>query len=59
MRWSAYLRIASGQGCLEPRGRESTLLTVPAGAGAERIEVRASLTLGGLLRREPACGDPG
>jgi hypothetical protein len=59
MRWSPYLRIASGQGCLEPRGRESTLLTVPAGAGAERIEVRASLTLGGLLRREPACGDPG
>ena len=58
MRWSPYLGIVSGEGCLQPQGRESTLLTVPAGAGAERIEVRASLTIAGLLRREPACGDP-
>ncbi|KAA0271064.1 MAG: hypothetical protein EDQ89_10145, partial [Acidobacteria bacterium] len=59
MRWSPYLRIVSGRGCLQERGRESTLLTVPAGAGAERVEVRASFTLAGLLRREPACADPG
>jgi hypothetical protein len=58
MRWSPYLEIVSGQGCLQPQGRESTLLIVPAGAGAERVEVRASLTIDGLLRREPACGDP-
>lgn len=58
MRWSPYLRVASGQGCLQQRGRESTLLTVPAGVGAERIEVRASFTIDGLLRREPACADP-
>lgn len=55
MRYSPYLRIVSGEGCLEPRGEESTLLTVPAGAGPQRIEVEASLTLDGLLRREPAC----
>jgi hypothetical protein len=58
MRYSPYLQIVSGEGCLEPQGEESTLLTVPAGAGLERVEVRASLTLGGLLGREPTCGDP-
>ncbi|MFN8188797.1 MAG: hypothetical protein U0R69_17150, partial [Gaiellales bacterium] len=58
MRYSPYLRIVTGEGCLEPRGEESTLLTVPAGAGPQRIEVGASLTLDGLLRREPACGRP-
>jgi hypothetical protein len=58
MRYSPYLQIVSGEGCLEPQGEESTLLTVPTGAGLERVEVRASLTLGGLLGREPTCGDP-
>lgn len=58
MRWSPYLRIVSGEGCLEPKGKESTVVTVPADAGAGLIEVRASLTLDGLLRREPACRDP-
>jgi len=59
MRWSPYLRIVSGEGCLEPQGSESTVLTVPAGVGAERVEVRASLSLDGLLRRQPSCSDPG
>jgi len=58
MRYSPYLRIVSGEGCLEPQGEQSTLLTVPAGTGPQRIEVEASMTLDGLLRREPACGDP-
>lgn len=58
MRWSPYLRIVAGEGCLEPQGRASTLLTVPAGVGPERVQVGASFTLDGLLRREPACGRP-
>ena len=33
MRYSPYLQIVSGEGCLEPQGEESTLLTVPDGAG--------------------------
>ncbi|MFN8112874.1 MAG: hypothetical protein U0R51_06715 [Solirubrobacterales bacterium] len=59
MRYSPYLRIVAGEGCLEPQGAESTLLTVPDGAGPQRIEVRASFSLGGLLRREPTCGGTG
>jgi hypothetical protein len=58
MRYSPYLRIVAGEGCLEPRGAQSTLLTVPVGAGPQRIEVEAELTLDGLLRREPACRNP-
>ena len=56
MRYSPYLDIVKGQGCLEPRGENSTVLTVPAGAGPQEIEVRASFSLSGLLRREPTCG---
>lgn len=55
MRYSPYLGIVAGEGCLEPQGADSTLLTVPDGTGPQRIEVRASLTLGGLLRRESSC----
>ncbi len=58
MRYSPYMHITAGEGCLEPQGDESTLLTVPVGAGPQRIEVEASFTLGGLLRREPTCGNP-
>ena len=58
MRYSPYLEIVAGEGCLEPQGEESTLLTVPDGAGPQRIEVRASFTLAGLLRRQPICADP-
>ncbi len=59
MRYSPYLEIVGGQGCLEPGGGTSTLLTVPDGTGPQRIEVRASFSLGGLLRREPNCGRSG
>jgi hypothetical protein len=58
MRYSPYLRIVAGEGCLEPQGDVSTLLTVPDGTGPQRIEVQAAFTLDGLLRREPACGKP-
>ena len=58
MRYSPYLQVVSGEGCLEPQGRDSTLLTVPDGAPEQEIEVRASFSLGGLLRREPTCGRP-
>ena len=59
MRYSPYMQIVAGEGCLEPQGRDSTLLTVPDGAPPlQEIEVRASLSLGGLLRREPTCGRP-
>jgi hypothetical protein len=58
MRYSPYLRIVAGEGCLEPQGDASTLLTVPDGTGPQRIEVQAAFTLDGLLRREPACGRP-
>lgn len=59
MRYSPYLQVVSGLGCLEPQGKDSTLLTVPDGAPPlQEIEVRASFSLGGLLRREPTCGRP-
>ncbi len=59
MRYSPYLEIVSGQGCLEPADDHSTTLTVPAGVGPQTIEVHASFSLGGLLRREPACSGAG
>ncbi len=60
MRYSPYLRIVSGEGCLEPQGKDSTLLTVPDGAPTlQEIEVRASFSLAGVLRRDPICDRPG
>ena len=58
MRFSPYLQIVDGEGCLEPQGRDSTLLTVPDGSGPQRIEVHASFSLGGLLGRQPVCDRP-
>ncbi len=59
MRYSPYLEIVEGEGCLEPSGEHSTVLTVPPGAGPQTIEVHAALSLGGLLRREPICTERG
>jgi len=60
MRYSPYLDIVSGEGCIEP-GEEAgtTILTVPAGIGQQEVDVRASFSLGGLMRREPSCSGAG
>jgi hypothetical protein len=56
MRYSPYLDIVEGQGCIEPGEEDgTTILTVPDGAGPQEIEVRARFTLDGLLRRDPVC----
>lgn len=56
MRYSPYLDIVSGQGCIEPGDEDATtILTVPVGAGPQQIDIRASFDLDGLLRREPTC----
>lgn len=59
MRFSPYLGIVRGRGCLEAGGEHSTVLTVPDGVGPEVVEVRASFSLDGLLRREPTCTGEG
>ena len=58
MRYSPYLEIVSGRGCIEPGAEGSTVLTVPADVGPQTVEVRASFSIGGLLRREPTCRGP-
>lgn len=56
MSWSPYLQIVDGEGCIEPgENRTTTILTVPDGVGPQEVEVRASFSLDGLLRREPSC----
>ncbi len=57
MSYSPYLDIVAGEGCIEPGVEDgTTILTVPVGTGPEEIEIRASFSLDGLLRREPVCG---
>lgn len=56
VRYSSYLGIASGgPACIEDGGGPSTRLEVPSGA-RRTIEIRASLSLDGLLRRDRSCG---
>jgi hypothetical protein len=55
-RYTPYFAVEQGNACLEDAGDASTRLTA-TGAGPQRIEVAARLSLEGLLRQDRACSE--